>query len=411
MKKILRYFLILLVNLVFIIYIAELFLFFFLPDTQKTLIKINETRLKIANEKGLKYDTRNRAQVFYDMAQSNPNLVPAFNFNKRFAEYETFKKAIKSNKPIPFRGPINKQTLSCAEDLNYRLINNDYIGYKNPDSIYESNIEIILLGDSYAEGLCYDENNDIAANLRKENYNSANFGVTGTGPLVSLGVFREYVEHFKPKYVIYFYYEGNDIPDLLWEKNNILLKKYIKESFSQNLMSKEKEISKFLYDISKDSYSYIKSQVNNKISNDVEKENFFREYLKDFLELNSLRNYVKNNFYLIHDKSFDEDLFFSIINRMNNETNLWGGKFIFVYTPSWSRYFTKFTKLQRYTSKKDLILKQLKKNNIHKVDLTAFFDHEEDLKQYFPLGYIGHYNEKGYKKISEIVIDKINEIK
>ena len=85
MKKILRYFLILLVNLVLIIYIAELFLFFFLPDTQKTLIKINETRLKIANEKGLKYDTRNRAQVFYDMAQSNPNLVPAFNFNKRFS--------------------------------------------------------------------------------------------------------------------------------------------------------------------------------------------------------------------------------------------------------------------------------------------------------------------------------------
>ena len=96
---------------------------------------------------------------------------------------------------------------------------------------------------------------------------------------------------------------------------------------------------------------------------------------------------------------------------MSNETNSWGGKFIFVYTPSWSRYFTKFTKLQRYTGKKDLILKQLKKNNIYAVDLTIFFDHEDDLKQYFPLGYIGHYNEKGYKKIAEIIIDKINEIK
>ena len=64
MKKILRYFLILSINFVLVIYIAELFLFFFLPDTQKTLIKIHETRLKIAKEIGLKHETRSRAQVF-----------------------------------------------------------------------------------------------------------------------------------------------------------------------------------------------------------------------------------------------------------------------------------------------------------------------------------------------------------
>ena len=43
--------------------------------------------------------------------------------------------------------------------------------------------------------------------------------------------------------------------------------------------------------------------------------------------------------------------------------------------------------------------------------MTKQKTYNKDLKQYFPLGYIGHYNEKGYKKISEIVIDKINEIK
>ena len=95
---------------------------------------------------------------------------------------------------------------------------------------------------------------------------------------------------------------------------------------------------------------------------------------------------------------------------MNEETNSWGGKFIFVYTPSWSRYFTKFTKLDRYFNKKDLILNNLEKNSIITIDLTTFFDQEDDLKQYFPLGYVGHYNKKGYKKISNILIDKVNEI-
>ena len=75
-----------------------------------------------------------------------------------------------------------------------------------------------------------------------------------------------------------------------------------------------------------------------------------------------------------------------------------------------SRYFTKFTKLDRYFNKKDLILNNLEKNNIITIDLTTFFDQEDDLKQYFPLGYVGHYNKKGYKKISNILINKINEL-
>ena len=117
-----------------------------------------------------------------------------------------------------------------------------------------------------------------------------------------------------------------------------------------------------------------------------------------------------NNFYLVHDKDFEEKLFFSIINSMNEGTNSWGGKFIFVYTPSWARYFTKFTKLHRHFNKKDLILNNLEKNDIITIDLTTFFDQEDDLKQYFPLGYAGHYNKKGYKKISNILLDKIKEI-
>ena len=84
---------------------------------------------------------------------------------------------------------------------------------------------------------------------------------------------------------------------------------------------------------------------------------------------------------------------------MNEETNSWKGKFIFVYTPSWARYFTKFTKLDRYFNKKDLILNNLEKNNILTVDLTVFFDQEGNLKQYFPLGYAGHYNKKNGKKL------------
>ena len=92
---------------------------------------------------------------------------------------------------------------------------------------------------------------------------------------------------------------------------------------------------------------------------------------------------------------------------MDVETQSWGGKFIFVYTPTWSRYFTRFTRSQRYTSKKNYILKKLKKDNISTINLTNFFDKQTNKKQYFPLGYLGHYNKKGYKKIADIIIEEI----
>ena len=384
MKKIFNYLKIIFINFILIIYLTELLLFLFLPDTQKKLVEISK---------------------------NNPDLSPAFYFNRGFSKYKTFKEAISLNQPIPFRGPINKQTLSCAEDLNYKLINNDKFGFKNPNSIYEKKIEIALLGDSYAEGQCYKETNDIAAYLRKSKYNSANYGVTGSGPLVSLGVLKEYVKKFEPPYVVYLYYEGNDISDLSWEKNIPLLKNYLNENYNQDLLNKQDKIKEFLSNISKDSYEYINYKIDYKKTYKEKERLTFIEQLKDFLELNSLKNYIRNSFYHIRDKDFDADLFFSVINAMNEETNSWKGKFIFVYTPSWSRYFTKFSKEQRYFDKKDLILNNLSKNNILTIDLTKFMDKENNLKKYFPLGYIGHFNKQGYEKISSIVIKKIEKIK
>ena len=407
MKKNLKYFKILFINIIVFVYLVELILFLFLPDIQKTLVEIKETRLSIAKDLGLKYDLRSPEQAFLDTKQNNINLSPKFYFNRTFANARTFKKALLNNEPIPFRGPINKQTLSCAEDLNYRVINNDKFGFKNPNIIYKKKIEIALLGDSYAEGVCYDEKNDITANLRAEKYNSANFGVSGSGPLVTLGIFKEYVKSFKPDYVIYIYTEQNDISDLEWEKSNYILKNYLKKNYTQNLLGQEEKIKKFLSDISNESYEYIVAKNNITKLSKPKKTIVKIELLKDFLELTNTKNYIRNIFYSRNDNGFDKKLFFSIINIIKNETNAWGGKFIFVYTPSWSRYFTEFTKEERYFSRKNLILSRLEKNNILTIDLTKFFDQENDLTQYFPLGYLGHFSEKGYKEISKVLINKI----
>ena len=38
---------------------------------------------------------------------------------------------------------------------------------------------------------------------------------------------------------------------------------------------------------------------------------------------------------------------------------------------------------------------------------SSFFDNSKNIKEFFPLGYIGHYNSNGYLKIAEIIAKNI----
>ena len=63
----------------------------------------------------------------------------------------------------------------------------------------KNTLRIVVLGDSFAEGSCVLSENDIAGNLTKEGFSTVNFGVSGSSPLVSLGIVREFSEIIKPK--------------------------------------------------------------------------------------------------------------------------------------------------------------------------------------------------------------------
>ena len=71
--------------------------------------------------------------------------------------------------------------------------------------------------------------------------------------------------------------------------------------------------------------------------------------------------------------------------------------------PTWSRYFTKFTKYDAKIDLKKEIIKNLNSKNIKVLDLTDYFNKIDNIEQYYPLGFLGHYNSKGYEKIAEII--------
>ena len=72
------------------------------------------------------------------------------------------------------------------------------------------------------------------------------------------------------------------------------------------------------------------------------------------MELSNLKNIVRFNLFNSEKKNYDLKLLYSVVEKMNFESNKWNGNYIFVYVPTWSRYFTKFTKTDSKINLKNL---------------------------------------------------------
>jgi len=131
------------------------------------------------------------------------------------------------------------------------------------------------------------------------------------------------------------------------------------------------------------------------------------ENAQDILEINILRNKFKN-FFLSKKNNYDLTSFYKVINEMQETTNRFGGKFTFVYIPSWDRFFNNASNLYPVIKLRNTIIEDLNNNNIKTIDLTNIFNKSEKLSNYYPLGYVGHFNEKGYRKIAKVIKERIS---
>ena len=90
-------------------------------------------------------------------------------------------------------------------------------------------LDLILIGDSYAEGACVDEPYDIASNLGK-NSNVLNLGRGGSGPLFQFGLINELFRLTDLKEItlkdgfdlVWIIFTGNDLKNLAEERQTKL---------------------------------------------------------------------------------------------------------------------------------------------------------------------------------------------
>lgn len=107
-------------------------------------------------------------------------------------------------------GVPNATVLLCAANGAPVTYVADQYGFRNPPEIYDSAIDLMVLGDSFAEGICLPDGQDIASRIRAERPGTLNTGSRGAGPPQEIATLRRWGPRFAPRQVVMMFFEGND---------------------------------------------------------------------------------------------------------------------------------------------------------------------------------------------------------
>lgn len=106
------------------------------------------------------------------------------------------------------------QVVLCASKDELITYTADRYGFNNPDQLYDRPLDLMLLGDSFVEGVCLPPGEDLASRLRSGGLVAASMGIRGNGPLIELATLGRFGRIFRPRHVVLVFFEGNDWENL-----------------------------------------------------------------------------------------------------------------------------------------------------------------------------------------------------
>ena len=181
-----------------VVYIFEIYLEF----SEKKILQDLSTNLYLEKAKklGIPYDTRTPIEVMNDLNKSGIKVYS--NFFPRILALSNDPKII-NEQIFPLGGISNITTIFANESGYYPIIETDEHGFNNPKGLYKKNeVDIVLTGDSFTEGLSVHSNENIAAVLRESDFNTISLGKINNGPLIEFAALKEYGKPLQPKVVL-----------------------------------------------------------------------------------------------------------------------------------------------------------------------------------------------------------------
>jgi hypothetical protein len=353
----------------------------------------------VKKEFGVDVDTRDRLELIEDLRRQGIDAVPSF------IPRWLLKPQYAGSQIAALGGIANKVTVLCNENGSYVTYDSDEHGFHNPAGIWTSGrADVVALGDSYTQGYCVPSDKNYVAIIRGRNPETLNLGMAGEGPLLMLATFKEYVPRFRPKAVLWFYYEGNDLWDLQSEKKSGLMTRYLEDGFNQGLLERQAEIDHMLT-------QHVEGARTRKVKEQAKRTDRMKE-LAEVGKLTALRTKLG----LIYGTDSGEqgrldqldanmNLFRQTLEQTQHRVSGWGGRLYFIYLPDWARYSP--AALSGAIVKREEVLNIVKTLDLPLIDLHPVFQAHPDPLSLFPFRQLGHYNEEGHRLVAETVLKSI----
>ena len=363
---------------------------------------------ELAYTLGIESDNRTLLEAVNGFRQNGADAVPTIAPRDLLKPHDdgTLRSVINNSgtEVLPLGGISNKLTIFCNETGKYITYDSDEHGFHNPTGIWNSDrLEIATVGDSFAHGWCVPSETHFVALLRKYHPITLNLGMGGSGPLLELAALKEFLPPLRPKIVLWFYYETNDLTDLRDEQKSALLMRYLRSNFTQGLSRRQREIDQALLDFVEQRRKSLDEQ---KLTR---KAQTLADNLWSVIALSNLRLklgaiYGRTTYKLQTAEKADFDLFRDVLLEAKVTVNQWSGLLYFVFLPAWERYANP----QPAHNDRAPVLDLVSRLQIPIIDLHPAFQAQRDPLSLFPSRRFGHYNETGYELVAREVLKAIS---
>ena len=306
---------------------------------------------------------------------------------------------------LPLSGYKNSTILLCIDENNKPIF---YLSDKNGFNNKMDNTlnDFLLIGDSYVQGMCVNNKNNLNAQFKKHNYITTNLGMAGNGPLLEYATFKEYQNEYEYQDIILFITLDNDFYDLSNEKKNKILMKYInEENFTQKI--KENELSKIEV-----INSYFGKKTERIFNDFLSIYHFNLKELGNTLEKIFKKENLTNNVPNYLEDDLIDLLFLRILNGFNNDAKNKNKKFYVVFNGLNPDILYPNTENENELNRiyiKDKLKKlkiYLNKNNIPYYDFNEYIIKNYNKANITTLfkkinGQWDHYTEKGFLELTK----------
>jgi hypothetical protein len=297
---------------------------------------------------------------------------------------------------LPLGQISDTASVACNELGENMVYQTDRHGFRNPEGTWDdARIDIVAVGDSFVEGDCVGPDDNMISWVKRTYPSTLNLGVGGTGPLHHLAILKEFARPYRPRVVIWGFYEGAELSRLEGRKDSHLLMRYLGSDFSQRLRDRQQEVDRALADLMLD-----------RMAQPAPPEPSRQDVLA-FVTLRTLRaRLLSSRLEEQASSRYDYPLFEAILGEAKDLVVSWGGRVYFVYLPNGARFYGDDGDKQELQVMQRRVRSIVDALDIPFVDVPAVFEGEDGPRSLW-FHRNSHYNERGYRVAGQAILNAL----